>query len=138
MKNKRMLIIAEAILIIACVIMIGVKIYENRPIKLDEDAMISQDKVITVEEAEKILEDKYGKEDKETGNIMSYGYITTVKDETGNEYYAFRHSWLVNNDHMSFLQNVFVSLDGKIIKTNSESAGYEEGEIVNFDVEQED
>ena len=90
---------------------------------------------ITIEDATRILEAKYGTVDSMTGNTMSYGYITKVKDSKGNEYYAFRESWLVDNSHSSFLQNVFVSLDGKIIKTSSEPVVYEENQVVTFDEE---
>lgn len=87
---------------------------------------------ITQEEAVKIAENEYGTSDIETGNTMRYVYITTVKDKNGNKYYAFRESWLVDNDHLSFLQNVFVSLDGKTIKTTSEPVNYEENQVVKF------
>lgn len=93
------------------------------------------DKNITQEEAEKILEKKYGTVDTETGNTMSYAYITKIKDKEGKEYYAFRESWLVDNNHLSFLQNIFVSLDGKKIETTSVASNYEENQVVEFDKE---
>lgn len=94
---------------------------------------VSED--ITQEEAEKLLEKKYGTVDEMTGNPISYSYLTKVKDKAGNKYYAFRESWLVDNDHLSFLQDTFVSLDGKTIKTASTPVEYKENQVVEFDEE---
>lgn len=88
---------------------------------------------ISKEQAEEILKDKYGTEDKETGYTISYGYMAKVKDENDKEYYAFRQTWLVNS-RSSFLKNIFISTDGKDIKTSEVSKGYEDGQIIDFSV----
>jgi len=69
---------------------------------------------ISVEEARKMLEDKYGTEDVDTGYPYSYGYDSKVTID-GQDYYNFRMTWLVDNDHMSYLTNMFVATDGSAI-----------------------
>lgn len=100
--------------------------------KLDE-LEETKEKQISVEEATKILEDKYGTIDTNTGNKMSYNYMTIVKDKNNNKYYAFRHNWIVDNSHASFLQNVFVSFDGKSVKTTSKPQEFAKEEVVEFE-----
>lgn len=94
---------------------------------------IIKEKTITKEEALTIIENKYGIKDEMTGNTMSYSYITIVKDKDSNSYYAFRESWLVDNSHLSFLQNIFVSYNGKSIHTSSAPDSYTKNEVVEFD-----
>lgn len=141
MKNKKVLIIA----IIVVALLIGGAIYligggkspdngsTNEPNASTSDISdaSSASENITKEQAEEILNDKFGTTDKETGYTISYDYMAKIKDENGNEYYAFRQTWLVN-DHSSFLKNIFISLDGKDIKTSELSIGYEDGQTVNF------
>lgn len=93
----------------------------------------SVSQTISKDAAEKIAEAKYGTKDEMTGNTISYGYVATVQDKNGNKYYAFRESWLVDNNHMSFLQNVFVSIDGQKIKTTSSTEVYTDNQVVTFD-----
>lgn len=77
-------------------------------------ASSSEDGLITPEEGAAILEDRFGTEDELTGNIMSYGYEDTITLD-GVDYYNYRISWLVD-DHMSYLTNYLVSLDGKTVQ----------------------
>ena len=70
---------------------------------------------ITQEEALALVEDHFGEKDEATGNTFSIGFEDMVTLD-GVEYYNFRVSWLVNGDHMSYLTNYLVSLDGKEMK----------------------
>ena len=70
---------------------------------------------ITQEEALALAEDHFGEKDEATGNTFSVGFENMVTLD-GVEYYNFRVSWLVNGDHMSYLTNYLVSLDGKEMK----------------------
>lgn len=65
---------------------------------------------LTKEEAEQLLVGQYGLEDAGTGNTNSFGYENTVTID-GVQYYNFRWSWLVD-DHMSYVTNLAVALDG--------------------------
>lgn len=132
MKKKGMLLI----LVIIIVVLVGGVIYFNQSNKLSNNndtttGSNSDNKIenISKEEAEEILKDKYGIKDKETDYTISYGYMAKVKDENNKEYYAFRQTWLVGG-HSSFLKNIFISLDGKEIKTSTLSKGYEDGQII--------
>ena len=78
-----------------------------------------QESDISEADALALVEAKYGNDgetDPDTGNIIGYGYegITTID---GVDYHNFRMTWLVMNeegeaDHSSYLQNIFVSMDG--------------------------
>lgn len=70
---------------------------------------------ITQEEALALVEDHFGEKDEATSNTFSIGFEDMVTLD-GVEYYNFRVSWLVNGDHMSYLTNYLVSLDGKEMK----------------------
>lgn len=70
---------------------------------------------ITQEEALALAEAHFGEKDEATGNTFSVGFENMVTLD-GVEYYNFRVSWLVNGDHMSYLTNYLVSLDGKEMK----------------------
>lgn len=65
---------------------------------------------LTKEEAEQLLVGQYGMEDPGTGNANSFGYENTVTID-GVQYYNFRWSRLVD-DHMSYVTNLAVALDG--------------------------
>lgn len=70
---------------------------------------------ITTDEGAQVLEALLGSEDEATGNLMSYGYEGTVTIED-TDFYNYRVSWLVDHDHLSYLTNYLVSLDGKIVQ----------------------
>lgn len=77
---------------------------------------------ISEEEALALVEQLYGEggqADAETGNIITYS-LESLENLDGTTYYNFRMAWLVMNedgvpDHSSYLNNVFVSLDGSEI-----------------------
>ena len=89
---------------------------------------LNSENIISKEDAQKILENKYGIKDNATGNVINYTYFAKVKDKNGNEYYNFRQSWFVE-DHSSFLQNLFISLDGKTIKESYKPDFFEDGDV---------
>lgn len=66
---------------------------------------------ITVDEAIAMLTEKFGEQDADTGNTFSFGYVETLTVE-GKDYYRFRISWLVDNDHLSYLTDYLVATDG--------------------------
>ena len=85
--------------------------------KSDSDIIeISVDSVkgITPKEAEKLCYYVLGEKDEETGFLFSFGTSGAVKTE-GKQYYVIRASWLVNNSHLSYIGDFFVSADGKEI-----------------------
>lgn len=71
--------------------------------------------ILTQEEGAAVLEKLLGKVDTATGNPMSYGYESAVTQE-GISYYNYRVSWLVDDNHMSYLTNYLVSLDGSLVR----------------------
>lgn len=79
-------------------------------------------KGITSQEAEKLCYSILGEKDKETGFIFSFGTSGAVETE-GKQYYVIRASWLVNNNHLSYIGDFFVSADGKEIYTGTAQSG---------------
>lgn len=77
---------------------------------------ISVDEVegITKEEAEELCYFVMGEKDEETGYIFSFGTSGAVK-KGKKQYYVIRASWLVDNSHLSYIGDFFVSADGKEI-----------------------
>lgn len=104
----------------------------NKSNTVSDDSEVEDEK-ITQDEAIKLAQNEFGTVDEMSKNKISYAYMTNVKDSDGVEYYAFRQSFFVDGEHMSFLQYVFVSFDGKKIETNSQSLNLEEGQVVDFD-----
>ncbi len=85
---------------------------------------------ITTKKAEELCYNVLGKKDEKTGNLFSYGVSDAVK-KGNREYYIVRVSWLVNNDHMSYIGDFFVSSDGsKIYNGFAKPGEYEMGDIV--------
>lgn len=68
------------------------------------------DAAISKTEAEQLIVGQYGMEDPGTGNTNSFAYENTITID-GVKYYNFRWSWLVE-DHMSYVTNLAVALDG--------------------------
>lgn len=68
----------------------------------------------TQEDALALLQETFGAEDADTGFPFSYQYVE-VSEVDGVSYYNFRMSWLVENDHYSYLGNMFVALDGSVV-----------------------
>ena len=85
---------------------------------------ISVDSVkgITAEDAEKLCYLVMGEKDEETGFIFSFGTSGAV-ETNGKQYYVIRASWLVNNSHMSYIGDFFVSADGRELYTGTAIAG---------------
>ena len=71
-------------------------------------------KGITAQEAEALCCRVMGERDEETGFVFSFGTSGAVQREE-KQYYVIRVSWLVNNDHLSYIGDLFVSADGKEI-----------------------
>lgn len=69
---------------------------------------------ITPNDAEKLCYIVLGEEDEETGFTFSFGFTQTIETE-GKKYHVIRASWLVNNSHMSYIGDFFVSTDGEEI-----------------------
>ena len=73
-----------------------------------------QNQRITSENAEKLCYSVLGEKDEETDFPFSFRTIKIIEKD-GKEYYVVRASWLVNNSHMSYIGDFFVSMDGKEI-----------------------
>lgn len=75
--------------------------------------LISEDLVegITVEEATNLCVEKIGRVAEETGFTFSYGCIGAIEYE-GVQYYVMRTSWLVDNNHLSYVGDIMVSASG--------------------------
>ncbi len=67
--------------------------------------------LLNEESALKFLEDHFGKEDADTGNTYSFGYMGDAEVES-EKYLVFDWRWLVDGDHLSRLDTLFVSADG--------------------------
>ena len=76
--------------------------------------LVPQNHTITSEEAEKLCYSVLGERDEETGFPFSFGNAGTYEKD-GKQYHVIRASWLVNNSHMSYIGDFFVSFDGKEI-----------------------
>ena len=97
-----------------CIIIISIILFVAIGGILYHYAFAPQSQQITPEDAEKLCYSVLGEKDEETGFLFSFGVTETIEIE-GKEYYAVRASWLVNNSHMSYIGDFFVSVDGKEI-----------------------
>ena len=104
---KKILIVVLVILMAFAFIRIATSTYEN---------INRESQRITAEEAEKLCYTVMGEKDETTGFPFSFGVIVTFEQD-GKEYYSIRATWLVNNDHMSYIGDFFVSVDGREIHT---------------------
>ncbi len=77
---------------------------------------------IGVEAAVGMLERQFGEKDAATGNTFSFGYVDTLTIG-GKDYYHFRISWLVDEDHMSYLTDYLVAADGSEMQEYIPTAG---------------
>lgn len=73
-------------------------------------------------EAEGLCYLALGEKDKDTGFTFSFGTSGAVK-RGEKKYYVIRASWLVNNSHMSYIGDFFVSEDGKEIYSGTALGG---------------
>ena len=101
--NKKTCIVIIALILIS---IISVIVFYNM--------FMHQTKRITPEDAEKLCYSVIGEKDKETGFLFSFG-VSGIIEKEEKEYYVIRASWLVNNDHMSYIGDFLVSEDGKEI-----------------------
>lgn len=69
---------------------------------------------ITKQEAELLCYAVLGERDEETGFPFSFGTSAAVEKDK-KQYYVVRVSWLVDNSHLSYIGDFFVSADGKEI-----------------------
>ena len=121
--NKKSICIALIILlvfVIGCVLLYNTYYQENK----SEIIEIPIDSVegITQTDAEKLCYHVMGEKDKETGFSFSFGTSGAVK-KGKKQYYTIRASWLVNNSHLSYIGDFFVSADGKEIFSGSALPG---------------
>ena len=87
-------------------------------------------KGITPEQAEELCYSVMGEKDEETGNTYSFG-ISGAVEWKGKQYYIIRASWLVNNDHLSYIGDFFVSAGGDEIYDGIALPGdYEIGDLI--------
>ena len=143
MNKKRIFIVGILVLVIAGCICFT-RFLKNEEIINDESKKESEiieqtdfvqipiDSVsgITTKKAEELCYNVLGKKDEKTGNLFSYGVSDAVK-KGNREYYIVRVSWLVNNDHMSYIGDFFVSSDGsKIYNGFAKPGEYEMGDII--------
>ncbi len=112
---KKILIVILVSLLAFAFIRIATSTYENISRKNDEKMEVTPQS-ITDEEAEQLCYQVMGKQDETTGFPFSFGVTNTIQHD-GKEYYAIRASWLVNNSHLSYIGDFFVSFDGKEIYT---------------------
>ena len=90
---------------------------ENYELPSDADIVEippEQVKGITQEDAQQLCYFALGEKDKETGFPFSFG-VTGAVEAQGHQYYVIRASWLVNNDHLSYIGDFFVRADGNVI-----------------------
>ena len=89
-------------------------------------------KGITKEKAEELCYFVMGDRDDETGFLFSFGASAAIETRTSkSQYYVIRASWLVNNSHMSYIGDFFVSADGKEIYNGTALNGeYIIGDII--------
>ena len=71
-------------------------------------------KGITGQEAEELCYYVMGEKDEDTGFAFSFGTSGAVQ-KGEKQYYVIRASWLVDNNHLSYIGNFFVSAAGKEI-----------------------
>lgn len=126
---KNFLIIVLVLFFAFAFIRSSTSIYENIK-RGNYEEITFENQSITVEEAEKLCYTVMGEQDETTGFPFSFGVTKTVEQE-GKEYYAIRASWLVNNSHMSYIGDFFVSVDGKEIYTGFVQDGkYTFGDLI--------
>ena len=86
-----------------------------------------QNSRISPDKAEKLCYEVMGEKDEITGFAFSFVYDKTIEKE-GKEYHVIRAEWFVNNNHLSYIGNFFVSVDGKEIYD-----GYEDSDTLKIE-----
>ncbi len=100
----------------------GVAVNETKSDSAIIEISVDSVKGITKQEAEKLCHSVFGEKDEETGFIFSFGTSGAVETE-GKQYYVIRASWLVNDSHLSYIGDFFVSADGKEIYSGTALSG---------------
>lgn len=95
-----------------------VEVENNDVFEIPIDSVVG----ITAKDAEKLCYDVMGERDEKTGFPFSFG-TTGAVEKCGKQYYTIRASWLVNNSHMSYIGDFFVSADGDEIYTGEVRPG---------------
>ena len=99
--SKRIYIISIAVILLLAVCVV-----------LWHNFMADRNREITPEEAVALCYLVMGEKDESTGFPFSFG-VTEKFETNGEDYYAIRASWLVNNSHMSYIGDFFVRTDGR-------------------------
>ncbi len=117
---KKFLIVLLALFFVVAFIRITTSTYENikrsefdKP-NTDADIVeipVDSVKGITQKEAEELCYYVMGKKDEDTGFLFSFGTAGAVEKDK-KQYYVIRASWLVDNNHLSYIGDFFVSADG--------------------------
>jgi len=102
---------------------------KEKPISDIVEIPVDSVKGITQQEAEELCYSVLGEKDADTGFIFSFG-VSGAVETAGKQYYVIRASWLVNNSHMSYIGNFFVSADGNELYNGVALSG--EYEILNI------
>lgn len=79
-------------------------------------------KGITKQEAEDLCYFVLGEKDEKTRFTFSFGTSGAIEKDI-KQYYVIRASWLVNNSHLSYIGDFFVSADGKEIYSGTALSG---------------
>lgn len=118
MKKKSYLIVLVAILLL---VVGGI---------LCHTFLAPQAEILTPEEAEKLCYTVMGEKDEATGFPFSFG-ATGTYEQDGKQYHVIRASWLVDNSHLSYIGDFFVSFDGKEVYTGIvQGEEYSMGELI--------
>ncbi len=117
---KKFLIVLLVLFFVVALIRITTSTYENiKRSEIDEtntnidivEIPVDSVKGITQKEAEELCYYVMGEKDEDTGFLFSFGTSGAVEKDK-KQYYVIRASWLVNNNHLSYIGDFFVSADG--------------------------
>ena len=104
-------------------------LYETDYLDAITEISIDDVKGIAQQEAEELCYTVLGDKDEDTGFLLSFRSTGAVEKE-GKQYYVIRSSWLVDNNHWSYIGDFFVSADGKEIYNGF----FEQGEYTMSDI----
>ena len=116
---KKFLIVLLALFFVVAFIRITTSTHENiKRSEFDEpntdadivEIPVDSVKGITQKEAEELCYYVMGEKDEDTGFLFSFGTSGAV-ERNKKQYYVIRASWLVNNNHLSYIGDFFVSAD---------------------------
>ena len=129
---KKIICIVAVLLIISAV---GIAYYNNfinenntEENQINETSLVITEiplesiKGISGEEAVNLCFSALGKKDEKTGFPFSFG-VSGAVERGRKQYYVIRGSWLVNNSHLSYIGDFFVSADGTVIYSGTALQG---------------